>query len=349
MLSRIYIHKVLNRTKYLLLFLLVACTRLVTVSHPATGDGRYDSEFPFLNASSELEGISNSLRKINATVYYKTYVFDKSHQLTVSALPTADLENTSVSTLFTNSSTYGTATIISATANKIALLTCAHIIIAPDTVLSYFSAPRRDAEEFIQSVSVKVRQQYYINDLPEGDNLEILALDENADIALLGKSFFNAPDVKVFNFPLGKSSDLEWGTFVYLLGFPMGKKMVTRGLVSKSEGSLKDEFLVDALFNRGSSGGIILAVRDGVPNFELVGLTKAVSSRTEYILTPADSLKDVFINTNLPYTDEVHMTVQKNINYGITYTVPAAAIKRFFKVHQREFKQAGYDFSRFTR
>ena len=45
-------------------------------------------------------------------------------------------------------------------------------------------------------------------------------------------------------------------------------------------------FLVDAVFNRGYSGGIVLAIRDGVPNFELVGLVKSVPAEYEYVMKP---------------------------------------------------------------
>ena len=66
----------------------------------------------------------------------------------------------------------------------------------------------------------------------------------------------------------------------------MGHKMITRGIVSNTRDDKSDSFLIDALFNRGFSGGIILAIRDGVPNFELVGMAKSVSAKNEYLLTP---------------------------------------------------------------
>ncbi len=329
--------------------LLTSCSQVMPVDHSTAPDGRYDSEFPNQSVSHDLETIAKSLRKINSTVYYKTYVFSKSLKLMASELPSLDFEKNSESILFTNSTAYGTATIIYADTDKIAILTCAHIVTAEDTLISYFIPSGKNAKKIIQTVAVKVRQQYYVNDLPEGNDLQILALDKIHDIVLLGKSFFQTPDAQVFKLPLGKSSDLQWGSFVYLLGFPMGKKMVTRGIVSLVENDFGDEFFVDALFNRGSSGGIILAIRDGAPNFELVGLTKAVSSRTDYVLSPADSLKENYFNPNLSYEDDAHVMIQKNINYGITFTVPAGEIRRFFKVHEKNLKKAGYDFSRFTR
>ena len=69
-------------------------------------------------------------------------------------------------------------------------------------------------------------------------------------------------------------------------GYPSGHKMVTKAIVSSPNKDRKGSFLLDAVLTPGFSGGIALAVRDGVPNFELVGLVQLVSGRTTYALGP---------------------------------------------------------------
>ena len=62
-------------------------------------------------------------------------------------------------------------------------------------------------------------------------------------------------------------------------------------------------FMVDAMFSRGFSGGIVLAIRDGVPNFELVGMIKLVSAHSSFVLTPEkDGGGDLVFDPAVPYT-----------------------------------------------
>jgi len=142
--------------------------------------------------------------------------------------------------------------------------------------------------------------------------------------------------------------ELGWGNFVYILGFPIGSKMVTRGIISKAPHDSRDDFMIDALFNRGSSGGIILAVRDGIPNFELIGLAKSVSSKSEVILVPTDNLLDVYNAPQVPYQGDVYIQKESRINYGLTYAVSARSLKKFFMVNEQLFLSKGYSFNHFT-
>ena len=62
---------------FIVFSLLTSCS---TVSYeaiyPTLKDGKYDSEFPYRGSSSELEAISHSVKRINSTCFYKTYIFD---------------------------------------------------------------------------------------------------------------------------------------------------------------------------------------------------------------------------------------------------------------------------------
>ena len=55
-----------------------SCTKKIyDVIYPTLSDGRYDSEFPYRNASEQLEEISNSVKMINYLAYYKAYISTK--------------------------------------------------------------------------------------------------------------------------------------------------------------------------------------------------------------------------------------------------------------------------------
>ncbi|MCK7529466.1 MAG: hypothetical protein MZV64_73895 [Ignavibacteriales bacterium] len=52
--------------------------------------------------------------------------------------------------------------------------------------------------------------------------------------------------------------------------------MVTKAIVSNPSRDESGSFLVDAVVNNGMSGGLVLAIKDGVPNFEMVGMIQWV-------------------------------------------------------------------------
>ena len=170
-------------------------------------------------------------------------------------------------------------------------------------------------------------------------------------MALLTKRAFNDPfqRIRPFKYPLGESNDLELGSFVYIIGYPMGHKMITKGIVSNTRDDKSDSFLIDALFNRGFSGGIILAIRDGVPNFELVGMAKSVSAKNEYILIPATRNGKLEYARNFPYSGNVYVKKLDDINYGITYTISTDEIIKFLKENETQLLQNGLNFKYFTK
>lgn len=342
----------IHRAVFFLLFLaLFSCTKVVQeVDYPALSDGEYDSEFPYMDSSKELEKISRSIKKVTNTAYYKSYIFPRSDLYKKQDVPGMNLPEAAQDEVFYNQSNYGTATVIYFRNNHLALLTCAHAVSFPETILTYFQTEEKNSEKILQEVAIKVKQHSYINEIPEGGDFEILKMDEDRDIAVLGKEYFSDPlmDFSVFNYPLGHSNELGWGDFVYVMGFPIGNKMVTRGIVSKPAFGTRDEFIIDALFNRGFSGGIVLAVRDGVPNFELVGMAKSVSSSSEMIIVPSDDFLDTYNAPFVPYRDELYVQKESRINYGITYAVSAQSLRKFFEVHRQYFLKKGYDFDYFT-
>ena len=64
-----------------------SCTKKIyDVVYPTLSDGRYDSEFPYRNASQQLEEIANSVKMLNYIVYYKVYYFDENQNISMDDL-----------------------------------------------------------------------------------------------------------------------------------------------------------------------------------------------------------------------------------------------------------------------
>jgi len=341
-----FINKILSiltrLTILLILLFSTSCTKIIhRAVYPTLEDGRYDSEFPYNNASDQLADISSSVKMLSYIAYYKAYLFSENQNIKITDLDKRNIKKYSEDEVYFNESVTGTSTIVYYDNEKVALLTCAHIGNFPDTVITYFD-PMSESK-FIKHISVKVREHYFVNEIPGLDDFEIVASDNKRDLAILKKKVTHDPfqRVKPFKYPLGRSENLELGNFVYIIGYPMGHKMITRGIVSNTRDDRSSSFLIDALFNRGFSGGIILAIRDGVPNFELVGLAKSVSAKNELLLTPSTTNGKQDYNSNLPYDGDVLVKRYEGINYGITYTISTDEIRDFINENKSILKESG--------
>jgi hypothetical protein len=308
----------------------------------------YDSEYPYKNCSAELEKITHMVTKVFCIVYYKTYQFDQSSKIRQQELVNGNFRKLASIISDSHESYSGTATIIAFEKNHLALLTCAHIISNPDTIISFFDKSEGISTDNIKSITIRQNQEILLRDIPSCGNVNILAIDRENDIAIIGKKCEDVPEhINVFSYPTGKAKDLRWGCFVYILGYPLGNIMITSGLVSEPNSDESGTFLIDALFNRGFSGGIVLALRDGVPNFELVGIVNSVSSKTEYFLKPEKELYEYKYNEKVPYKGESHVGTQETINYGITFAIPIEKIRSFYLKKRDELYSQGYDLDGF--
>ena len=328
-----------------LMLLLSGCSSSVYRDvYPTLIDGHYDSEFPYKGCSRQLEEISETVQMLNCIAYYRTYPFSPEETMTREGITPDVLEAREASSVYVNSTSAGTATVVYYNDRNIALLTCAHIVDFEDTLISYYIGEDRRPTRFVKSVAVKEKQTNYVATLPEGGEVEILAMDRATDIALVGKRFIAEPPAlpRVFNYPAGHARDLEWGTFVYLFGYPSGYKMVTKGIISSPNKDKRGTFMVDAMFARGFSGGIALAIRDGVPNFELVGIIKLVSAHSSYFLTPMKENGDVVYDPSTPYTGEMYVERKTEVESGITVAVPVEAIRDFIRSNSDAIRARGY-------
>ena len=323
-----------------------SCTRRVyQVDLSTIKDGKYDTEFPYVDSSKQLRDIGETVKRVNCIAYYKTYLFRKEDNIIDSRLPYTNLSGRAYHHYYYDKTSAGTATVIYQENDKIGLLTCAHIVHHPDTVVSYFDLDSLKNIRIIRSVAVKREQQNWVPDLPVGQNMEIIHMDINKDIAVLGKGGIRSDKrVPVFNYPFGKSADLGWGSFVYLFGYPIGNKMVTRAIVSNPRRDGKGNFLIDANFNRGLSGGIVLAIRDGIPNFELVGMAKSVSASNDYFLQPKQTVEEYSYDPKIPYRGDSYVRLQSIINYGVTHVISIETIQEFIQNSEDILDDKGYYF-----
>jgi len=185
----------------------ISCSSFETIKTDKIVD-EYTTIFPNKDVANELEQISQSLKLINNLTFYKVYSFLDS-TVTNENMDDFDLlqKANSVNTISKTSS--GTGAIISISGNKVAILTVAHIISYPDTIISYFTNFGKQSK-YIESILYKERQKIY-SDLPEGGMLKIIAMDEKNDIAIVGNSFDNITPLKfsIFKFNFGKAKELK--------------------------------------------------------------------------------------------------------------------------------------------
>jgi S1-C subfamily serine protease len=325
------------------------CSPAVYNNASPTPDGKYDSEFPYRSSSRELERIGKSVVRINSMAFYKTYLFNPGTKVKVSDINDTFLKNNTNSTGYFDKTSAGSGIIIYSINNKIAVLTCAHVISFPDTIYSHYTDDKGKFTEYLESFSIKDRQMIFVAGLPDGGDVELLAMDQYRDLAVLGRTFssLQSYDFPVFPYPRGDARQLQWGTFVYIFGYPMNYKMVSRALVSSPNIDGNGSFLLDAVVNRGFSGGIVLAIRDGIPNFELVGMIRSVPEDAEYVLEPEKLKNDLQYNPVIPYRGDMYAIQKEDLKYGIAKVIPSEAIKDFLEENDRKLSDMGYDIKKF--
>ena len=334
-------------------FLVLLITSCSSVTYekifPTLQDGKYDSEFPYRGCSDQLEEISKATKRINSTAFYKTYTFNQSHQLKLDEIKYGNVSELALTEGYANQSSSGTATIIYSGIGRVALLTCAHTIHYPDTIVSYFADAEGNKTDFVDAMLIKVSQLVYVAGFPGNSQVEILAMDTELDLAIIGRDYGSFSDAifPVFNYPLGKAKELEWGTFVYVFGYPLSYLMITSAIVSTPNKDESGSFVLDAVVNRGSSGALVLAIKDGVPNFELVGIVQWVPEEETNILTPKKLKNNEAYNPIVPYTDENFVIRYSSIRYGIANVISIESVVGFLEKNRQVLNEKKFYFDEF--
>jgi S1-C subfamily serine protease len=294
----------------------------------------YQTGHPVRDTSQDLERIFRSVKRMQVTGFYTTYRFSPTDSITVEDLRRPATFRRAVDRFTFDHTRAGTATVVGRSGRRVTLITNEHVTRVPDTVIVYFGAapgapPPPADRRFVESVAIRTNQRNLVVGLPGAEPFRVIARDSAADVAVIGLELpGDGPhELHVVNIRRGDPSRLRWGSFVYVMGYPRGFQMVTRAIVSEPNRDRDNGFLLDGLFNRGISGGLILAVRGDSEELEWVGMAMAASAQHEFVLLPDEGR---FQETGmlLPYDGGLHIERVTRIDYGITFSVPMPAIRR---------------------
>lgn len=300
---------------------------------PSVSD-HYTSSFPRQDVTEELKKAQQSVVRIFSTAFYDNYSFDEQY-ITLDDIKTNDPKDISADYFSSEESSAGTSIILDQNDTNSLLITCEHTVSYPDTAITYYEGEEVPPQTYIESISIKRRQN---NLVFLGQNLasyEVISTDKRLDLALINLEFGldkNLDQHKLMT-KIGDSDALQLGSFLYILGFPKGYPMITKGLASSSESWNDRFFITDATFNPGISGGLILASKDNFNSFEWIGMASSSSATRENVLVPRP-VSDEYSRATRPYSDSVFVQRQTRINYGITQAVPANKIKEFLRDNQ---------------
>ncbi len=329
-----------------------ACTRYVELDRGP--QAHYQTSFPITDTSGELGRALGSVKRIMVAVEYDTYLFPEGVSPTEAELDDPAILERATDTLAISRTRSATAVLVSVTSRNVGLVTANHAVHYPDTVAEYYRsegvgvADGSDGRR-IRSLSVKRRQSNWIVGLPDVATFEVLAFDDESDVALIGFEYPEDEEIEsVRPLPVanGDPGRLSWGAFVYVLGHPSGYPMATRGIVSLSYGDESDSFVVDGLWNEGMSGGPVLAVRGDDGSLEWVGMARAASARSEARIVPPEGAVEQH-DPDEPYEGPVYLEEVPRIQYGIMLSVPVTAIRRLIDDRRDDLQERGYRFPTF--
>ncbi len=298
----------------------------------------YTSAFPDVDISEKLTEIKQSVIRITSTGFYRSYLLEDP-DITESNIQNTDFSEALGKFTQTEESTAGTAIVIAKNNQRALLLTCAHVVQFPDTVIEYRKGDNIPENTFVESVTTKIRQTNFALNLPTLSNFEILAADDTKDLALLEIDLRNneGVDIEPLRLTMGNSKNLRLASIIYVLGYPKGYPMVTRGIVSAPDRTGNGDFIADALFNRGISGGLVISSKDHYNSFDWVGMSCSAAASNTFNLVPNKNLIDN--NERLqPYSGEVFVEKKSNLIYGITHAVSTNKIISFLEENEDKMR-----------
>ncbi|NOY49144.1 MAG: trypsin-like peptidase domain-containing protein [Chlorobi bacterium] len=300
-----------------------------TLKSSYPGDGKYDGADD--NISGIVKKLSPSVVKIDVIAFYKTWILDDDGLTPDDITDFGLIKAKSVVNETHTESVTGTSVVVFSDTLQVAMITCAHIVNFPDTVYQYYDK----AKTRLKSVSLKQKQKIYESGRPGANLIKVVASDTKRDLAFIVRALKNteaAPPV----IPLvaGSTKKLDWGSEIYVLGYPMGNLMLTKGIASVDK-STERRFISDALFNRGISGSPVFALLDGGNDYEWIGIAGSAASQTLRYLEPDDE--------NYPDSGNIVVKKKQFINYGITYSISIEEIITFIAENSMNIKNVGID------
>lgn len=304
----------------------------------------YQTGYPIRDTSVQLERILRSVKRIQVTGFYETFRFAQADAITRAAVRDRDTYRKATERFTFDHTKTGSATIIDVGGGRATMVTNEHVTALPDTIVVYYrdrsaGGPGRGLTGYVESVSILTGRRDLVLGMPDNRPFTVTARDSLADVAAI-TTLLSAEDapgsVAPLRIAVGDPSKLAWGSFVYVLGYPRGFRMVTRGIVSEPNRTTDHSFLLDGLFNRGISGGLVVAVRGDTNELEWVGLATSASAEAEYILLPESRALEEE-GMLVPYEGRLYLERSARIDYGITFSVPVTAVRRVLRDHRIPF------------
>jgi S1-C subfamily serine protease len=310
----------------------------------------YDSIYPLIDPSKEFEKFSEIIKRIQITTYYTTYYFDENQRITPAILKFQRASKLAKAKYEFNYSKTGTAVGLQCLPGRLILMTCEHVVNVADTIYVFQNPLNPNDKSPISSVSILNRKEQFIFGAPRLSEFTVIATERETDLALIISDvptdhYYLIPTLEI---SLGDESRLKWGSIVYNFGFPIGTKMMVQGIVSNPTDDSTPTYTHNALFNRGLSGGLVVALRGDSPNFEWVGISNASSATTEYNLKPSKQTSFDLEERQI-YSDTVFVEKQVVINQGISKSIKPSVIRNFIKKNSQAIDQAGFDLTKFVK
>ncbi len=305
----------------------------------------YISHFPRQASSEHLNKAIESIKLISTLSFYKSYSFKENDGVNIEGIKQEKVEIEQYPGYMFEHPTSGSALVLAQQNRKLVLLTCAHIINTADTVFNYFEPEGDKEHDILSNLAIRQLKRLNIIGIPATKTIDVLAAEPDLDLALIGVELSERPvnAIPVVPFPFGKAEELKWGTFVYIIGFPNGKLMMSHGLVSNPQRDGRSSFMLNATLYRGASGGIVLGIRNAMPRLEIVGIVNALAAKRNYVLRPSESYRssDDIFGYQL-YEGKVYVERDLDVIYGINYAIASETIKAFIKRHLTTIAEKGF-------
>lgn len=324
-----------------LLLIIGGCGSASQTAQQAGADTYYDSGIGSVSVNSQIESGFQSVRRIQNNTIYRSYFFPEGSEIHVSQLVEAALDSLGLETSVDTHSNAGSATVIFNNNVRAVLLTAAHTVSQPDTLIHFKEQVAGVQEDLIEAVSIKVSENRFVITDHGIVSLEIVNESLDKDLALLiTASGYEARDqLRVLEMPSGDYEQIEWGSKIYALGYPRGIQMVSSGVISLTNHPHRT-LLADLNINRGFSGGLVSSVNSETGRLEWIGMiTSAMGENLTYLVPEKSILADY--NPDVVYQGEQYIETIRLIHYGIGYGVNIEDIKEFIRISEPALQEEG--------
>lgn len=289
----------------------------------------------------KFDELQKSILKVTCSAYYQNYYYDFPKNLNNPEPLNKLLLNENV----TSNSVAGTGLILYQDSHRLLLLSCYHIFDFEDTLKIFYQDENKNKTNFLNTLSIRNGKRVYVYH-KNGHNTkaEVLVSDPKNDLAIVLTETSNIVMSELpYYSPFYNAEKLKLGQEVYVIGFPKGFFMISRGVASPAPGRKK--FLVDAPFNKGSSGGIVTIFDEQTEKLQYVGMSNSIAYTSETVLGPAPDYEINQKNISIPYTDDdIYYKELKLINYGITFILKSKVIYDFLTENMNRLNGLGFKF-----